>query len=247
MRKIKFYSFALSPFALKVQSYLLFLDVDFETEFVDPMKARSIIPVGTTIPVLTIDGESRNNSSDLGFWLDDLYPEKHLVPEQLKDKIVAVDNWVTRQLINHAFRESVGFDDSMIAKFKKRWRLSKVLDLTSPNGISTIFRILHMLFIEQSFIKGHINSTDKSRPLSELKLELANQFENLLEGGPFLCGSNHPTLADLSAYPQIVKTEVVNGEDYFLPGQCVLDWVKNMEQSVPNLLQCFPEVIKHTK
>ena len=42
MSKIKFYSFALSPFALKVQSYLLYLDIDFDTVFVNPLKIKLI-------------------------------------------------------------------------------------------------------------------------------------------------------------------------------------------------------------
>ena len=125
MSMIKLYSFALSPYALKVQSYLLFLDVDFETIYIDPMKIRKILPVGKTVPVLTVNTESRNESSDLGYWLNELYPEKKLVPKFLIEKTKITEKWVNDRLVNHAFREAIGFDDRFIIKAKKRLHLSK--------------------------------------------------------------------------------------------------------------------------
>jgi glutathione S-transferase len=225
MNKIQFYSFALSPYALKVHCYLLYLDIDFETVFVDPLKMRKILPVGATVPVLSINGESRNESSDLGFWLGEMYPEKGLVPKKLEQKIVKADQWVGNRLINYSFRESIGFDDPLVTRARKRLHLSKALGQTSPNGVSSIFRLLHMVFLGQTFIKRHIAMTDKTRPLSELKVELAEEFEVFLEGGPFLCGSQQPTMADLSAYPHVVRTKIVDGGDYFLPGEVVHKWV----------------------
>jgi len=248
MDKIQFYSFALSPYALKVNCYLLFLGVDFETIFIDPLKIRTILPVGTRVPVLTINGESRNESSELGYWLNELYPEKRLVPAELKAKLAEADRWVNDRLINHEFRDALGYDDSLVIRAKKRLRLSEILDQTAePNGVSGLFRFLHMLFVGATFVRHRIAMTDKTRPLSELKVDLAEEFEELLEGGPFLCGSSSPTMADLSAYPQIVKSRVVNGTDYFLPSGTVENWVAAMEQAVPNLQYCFPEKIKAQK
>jgi glutathione S-transferase len=173
MHKIEFYSWALSPFANKVQCYLLFLDIEYETIFVDAMLIRKMLPIGITIPVLTIDGESRNESSELGFWLNELYPNKLLVPEELKNKIIEADNWVTDRLINHSFRDFFGFDDPLIIRAKKRLHFSKMLDQTSPKRLGIIFRFFHMLLIGQTFVKGLIATTDRTRPLGELKSELA--------------------------------------------------------------------------
>lgn len=95
MRNIQLYSFALSPYALKVKCYLLFLDVTFETIQIEPMKIRTVLPVGKTVPVLTVDDESRNESSDLGNWLNELYPEKKLVPVSLIEKLKSQTNGLT--------------------------------------------------------------------------------------------------------------------------------------------------------
>ena len=245
MNNITFYSFALSPFALKVHSYLLALGVEFDTVFVDAMKMRTILPIGKTIPVLTINNESRRDSSELGYWLSSLYPEKNLAPKVLLGKINTADDWVNNRLINLSFREALGFDDSLMARYKKRLYLSNILGQTSPEGVSAVFRFFHMLFVGQTFVKRHIAMTDKTRSLADLKVELALEFEGLLEGGPFLCGSDTPTLADLSAYPQIVKPKFLLGGDYFLPGDVVCSWVARIEEVHPNLLECFPKKIRY--
>lgn len=247
MNKVQFYSFALSPYALKVHCYLLALDIDFETIFVDAMKMRKILPVGSTVPVLTVNNESRNESSDIGYWLNELYPQQQLVPLELIAKTQIADKWVNDKLINLAFRDTVGFDDPIIKKYKKRLHLSKVLGQTSPNGVSVIFRFFHMLFLEQTFVKNNIAMTDTGRILNDLRIELATEFNELLEGGPFLCGSQKPTLADLSAYPQIVKPKAINGLEHFLPGEIVSAWVSNIEKAYPKLLHCFPEKIKYAQ
>lgn len=247
MNKVQFYSFALSPYALKVHCYLLALDIDFETIFVDAMKMREILPVGKTVPVLTVNSESRNESSEIGYWLNELYPEQQLVPLELVEKTQIADKWVNDRLINLAFRDSVGFDDPMIKKYKKRLHLSKALGQTSPNGVSAIFRLAHMLLLEKTFVKNNIAMTDVGRKLDDLRVELAAEFNELLEGGPFLCGSQKPTLADLSAYPQIVKPKAIDGLEYFLPGETVSTWVSNMEKAYPKLLACFPEKIEYAQ
>ena len=104
-----------------------------------------------------------------------------------------------------------------------------------------------MLFLEQTFVKNNIAMTDTGRLLSDLRIELATEFNELLEDGPFLCGSQKPTLADLSAYPQIVKPKAIDGLEDFLPGEIVSTWVSNIEKTYPKLLGCFPEKIKYTQ
>lgn len=245
MNQIKFFSFALSPYALKVNCYLIFLGVEYETLFVNPLTMRKEIPVGSTIPVLTINDESRNESTEIGLWLNEIFPDKELVPAVLKDKVIEIDDWVSHRLIPHAFREFIGHDDTLPKRASKRWKLSQVLDQTSPNGISGLFRFLHLLFVGQTFVKGLVSTTDKSRHLSDLKQELAQEFEKFLEGGPFLAGSDKPTLADLSVYPQVVTPKYIHGDQYFMPGDGVRNWVFAMEQAIPKLRSCFPEEIQH--
>lgn len=261
MKDIKLYSFALSPFALKVRSYLLFLGVNFETIFVHPMDMRDpkdpgklkdlsnmkeVIPCGQSVPALTINENCINESSDAGKWLSSLYPDSSLIPKSIEPLVLDTDNWVTHKLINLWFRDSAGFDDSLPTRIRKRWALSRALNKTTPNGVSIFFRVMHLFFMGRSFVSAHIAATDTSRTMSELRQELAQEFEERLCGGPFFCGSSSPTMADLSAYPQIVKPRVIDGMDYLLPGAVVANWVARMEKTVPNLHDCFPRQIQHS-
>lgn len=259
MSSITLYAFALSPFALKVRCYLLFLGVDFDTVYVnplamrdpddlrkvkDPERMKAVIPCGKTIPALQIGKDCINESSDAGQWLADLYTDTALIPDDIASEVRNADHWVSTKLINLAFRDAIGFDNGLVRGAIKRWRLSRVLRQTSPDNISFAFRVMHLLSIGRSFIKSHIDATDTSRSLLDLKLEMAREFEERLAGGPFLCGASQPTMADLSAYPQIVKPKLIDGEDYLLPGLAVSQWVQQMEQAVPELDNCFPETIR---
>jgi len=237
---IKLYTFALSPYGLKVCGYLQFLELDFTTIYVDPMRMREQLPVGRKVPVLSINGEARNESTELGLWLDAKYPGRGMVPKHLRAGIMAADDWVTRRLIPHLFRDAIGYDDPPLERARKRLQMSKVLDQTSPRGISPLFRLLHLLFIGRTFVGDQVAATDTSVSLGELKRQLALEFEDLLGGGPFLAASARPTLADLSAYPQIVMPKLLRGEDCFLPGEVVHNWVDAMERIVPRIHGCVP-------
>lgn len=57
------YAFALSPYVLKVITYLKFKRIQPEIIYVHPAKAKSILPVGSTVPVLTVDGASTSEST----------------------------------------------------------------------------------------------------------------------------------------------------------------------------------------
>ena len=242
MSDIKLYTFALSPYGLKVQCYLSFLQLDFQIVYVDPIKMRQELPVGRKVPVLSIDGEARNESTQLGLWLDEKYPLQRLVPQDLKVDVMAADDWVTHRLIPHLFRDAIGYDDPPVERARKRLKMSKVLDQTSPRGLSLLFRLLHLLFIGRTFVGDQVSSTDTASTLPELKQQLAGEFEKLLGAGPFLAASEQPTLADLSAYPQIVIPRLLQGEDYFLPGGTVQNWVDAVEQAVPGIHRCLPAI-----
>lgn len=233
--EITFYSFALSPFALKVQSYLLYKRVTFKTVYVDPIAMRKEIPCGTTIPVLTINDESRNESTAIGLWLDELYPDDDPLLPINGEQVLSADQWVTDVLIATAFRISLGVNDPFGTQMKKRWQLSDALNKTIPNKVSILFRIAHLLFVHRAgFLQQAINSTDLSQTNEQWCESVAQEFTALLAGGPFLCGSLRPTLADLSAFPQIVVPQLRGESKLLLPGSEVAAWVGRMQKAMPD-------------
>lgn len=67
MPNVTLYTFATSPYGLKVQAYLAYKRVPYDVVYVDSFQMRRVLPVGHTVPVLQIDDESRNDSQVIAF------------------------------------------------------------------------------------------------------------------------------------------------------------------------------------
>ena len=78
MPDIKLYGYATSPYVRKVGCFLYYKGVDFTHVPVNPINPRETLghTGGNSVPVLEVDGECRRESSQLGHWLDELFPEK---------------------------------------------------------------------------------------------------------------------------------------------------------------------------
>ena len=73
---VRLYTYVMSPYAAKVHGFLLRKRVPFETLYVNPLRARQELPVGRQVPVLTIGDESRADSTPIGLWLDERFPDQ---------------------------------------------------------------------------------------------------------------------------------------------------------------------------
>ena len=72
---VKLFTYAMSPFAAKVHCFLLYKRIPFECFYIHPLRLREDLPVGHQIPVVTIGDESRGDSTPIGLWLDERFPE----------------------------------------------------------------------------------------------------------------------------------------------------------------------------
>jgi len=107
MPSIRLYTYVMSPYAAKVHCFLLYKRLDFELFYINPLRVKQDLPVGRQIPVLTVDGESRADSTPIGLWLDDLFPDApRLLPREgaERERLVTLDDWVTNHLIPGSFR-----------------------------------------------------------------------------------------------------------------------------------------------
>ena len=237
------YSFALSPFVLKVRCYLLYKQLPFHTQYVNPGNMRAQLPVGRTVPVLQVGEDSRNESSAIGLWLEELFPQTPpLIPEGInKDAILEADNWVSQRLIPALFRIFLGIKAPVWQRLRQRWSASAALKQTSPNGFSLQQRIMHALFVDRlPFIQHAVAQTDMTLSNEELRVQISREFADLLGDGPFLCGSQVPTLADCSAFA-IIATPYLRGDgELFLPGSSVTAWARRMKEWLPEAEQLLP-------
>ena len=241
--KIRLYSYAMSPYAAKVHCFLLYKQLDFECFYVNPLRVPRDLPVGHLVPVLTIGEESRNDSTPIGLWLDERYPETpRLLPAQgeERDRLVALDDWVTDHLIPGSFRSYPG---EGLGRFLNGWQLSRVMASTADGGLPWVLRAAWPLIIKRvKFVQRMIAQADNGLPVYEAKLKLYQEFLAHLAGGPFLAGRDTPSLPDLAAYPQfsLYYTVGMQGGDDILGYPDLMAWLERMRPFVAGEPQLLP-------
>lgn len=227
---IRHYRYALSPFAAKVHCYLGFKGLAFETFYVHPLRVRRELPVGHTVPVLEIDGEARNDSTPIGLWLEERFPERRaLLPgdPEASRRVLAIDRWVTERLIPTTFRLMLAPDAPLLARVRGRRRGARVLHATVPGGIPLAMRVFYPFLITRAaFIRRLLEATDPSRPTAAVVEDVLGELAERLGKGPFLGELPDPGLADLSAWAQLALPYLAgyDGAEAFLAHPELQSW-----------------------
>jgi glutathione S-transferase len=242
-RSIRLYSYAMSPYASKVHCFLLFKQLDFECFYIHPMRVKEDLPVGRQIPVVTVDGESRADSTPIGLWLDALFPDTPaLLPPDADERaeVLAIDDWISDHLIPASFRSYPG---EGIDHFINGWHLSRVMANTARGGLAFYLRAAWPVIITRvGFVRRLLAQADDGRPVRESKFRLYDEFLARLAGGPFLAGRDTPSLADFSAFPQFALFHVMGfrGGDDILERPDLIAWMRRVAPFVEGQPPVFP-------
>jgi glutathione S-transferase len=232
---IRLYSYAMSPFAAKVHCFLLYKGLDFECFYINPLRVARDLPLGRKIPVLTVGGESRADSTPIGLWLDELFPERPaLLPGagEERERLLALDEWVSQRLIPGSFRFYPG---PGLDRWLNGWKLSRVMARTARGGLPFWLRAAWPLFVTRlAFVRRLVAMADDGRPARESKLALYEEFLGRLGAGPFLAGRDAPSLPDLAAYPQFALFYATGfrGSEDILGSPALMDWLARMRPYV---------------
>ena len=207
---IRLFAYPTSPFAQKVGCYLKYKKLDFELVGVNPITAAEIGFTGQRrVPVLMIGDEWRLESSELGLWLEELYPHIPIMPadETARARVLAVDNWVSESLIPTIFRRAVEWENP-IYSIQNGWKLARAVHDASP--LPWYARVLWPLAVRRAaFIVRMVGELDLTESLAKRTARMQMEFAEHLGGGPFFAGQSKPTLADLSAYPVVVGSHLM--------------------------------------
>ena len=133
MPEIKLYGYATCPFVRKVVCFLYYKGIDFTHIPVNPINPRETLghTGGNSVPVLEVDGECRRESSQLGHWLDELFPEKPIYPAVHRSKIGDIDAWVSDTFLTSIFRPAIDGELNLQARFRG-WRLAALVSAHTP-------------------------------------------------------------------------------------------------------------------
>jgi glutathione S-transferase len=247
MDPIRLYTYAMSPYACKVHGFLLYKQLDFECFYINPLRVKQDLPLGRQIPVVTIDGESRADSTPIGLWLDERFPESPpLLPrdEVERKRLLAIDEWITNQLIPGSFRFYPG---SGINRILNGWKLSYVMTNTAQGGLPIVLRAAWPLFIKRvPFVRRLLAQADDGLPDHASKQRLYREFLAHLDGGPFLGGREAPSLPDFAAYPQFALFYVIGfrGSEDILEHPELMAWLGRMRPYLDGKPEWMPAVVR---
>ncbi len=245
--RIRHYTYAMSPYAAKVHCFLLYKRLDFECFYIHPLRVEKDLPVGRQIPVVTVGTESRADSTPIGLWLDERFPDHPpLLPRdgEEREHLMAIDTWLSNHLIPGSFRSYPG---AGIDRILNGWKLSHVMANTAQGGLPLWLRAAWPLIIGRvGFVRRLVAMADNGLPVREAKWKLYDEFLAHLGDGPFLGGRDAPSLPDLSAYPQFALYYVTGfrgGED-ILERPALMTWMGRMRPYVEGEPPLVPAVVR---
>ena len=234
---IRLYSYPTSPYAQKVGCYLKYKKLDFELVGVNPITSAEIAFTGQKrVPVLKIGDEWRLESSELGLWLEELYPEIPIMPadEAARAEVLAVDQWVSESLIPTIFRRAVEWENP-IYSIQNGWKLARAVHNASP--LPWYARVLWPLAVKRApFILRMVGELDLTESIAERITRMQKEFAEHLDDGPFFAGQSKPTLADLSAYPIVVSSHLMGMKTMgsLIDDPVLASWSRRVQTHLPD-------------
>ena len=246
-KTITLYGFATSPFVMKVKAYLEYKRIPYGFCPVRPRTAEQIAFTGQKkVPVLKVDDEWRTNSSDLGIWLEELFPKPRILGKtpDARDEILKLDHWVTNRLIPTRLRENIDWY-RYFSGWGNGWRQARIINSTTP--IPWYWRYAWPIAIQRApSVWKEMEKIDRRQPLDALWYDVLEELEDHLADGPFMGGFKKPTLADLSAYPVLIAPWLMGHNCLFrwLERDRIIDWMSRVQSHLPdNPLPCDDQFI----
>jgi len=233
---ITLYSYVSSPYAAKVHCYLLYKKLPFNVFYVTPLNPVKELPFGHQIPVLKMGDQIQTESSNIGLWLDNTFPDTlPLSPKdkQLKQDVMEMDDWVSSVLIPSIFYSIYPqINTSCFHTISNAMRLGFCVGKTTTNGLPYGIRLLWPLFIRYAgFIRHMITPMAREGSPEHIRAHALSYLEEKLQQNKFLANTPQPSLADLSAWPQIVMPYKLGlkGFDDFKDYPAILRWINEID------------------
>ncbi len=242
--RVTLYGYATSPYVQKVNCYLIFKRIDFDVVHVNPINPVQVRFSGQRqVPVLTIGEEWRTDSTPIGIWLDERFPEHPILPSSpaARNAVLAIDRWVSEVFIpGMLFRQVLQWNSVPIG-LAGGWRLAKLLHSTRP--LSLPLRLLWPILLRRaSFVHRIVEGIGRDEPQSVMRCRIVSEFLDHLGDGPFLGGRAEPTLCDLSLYSvwihpylTLPRRYVEGGSAGSIPGYpAFMAWMRRVHERMPH-------------
>jgi len=235
MAEIKIYGYATSPFVRKVGCFLYYKELDFEHVPVSPVDPQATLSKfgGSQVPVLEIGDEWRRNSSDIGHWLDERFPDKPLCPSAHRELILEIDRWVNSTFLPSTFRAAIDGGLSLNLRFRF-WRLAALVSAHTP--LPEKIRHKWPEFVGKApFIQAMAEGMDLSESMKDMQMRIAGELVGYIGDGPFIGGLEMPTMLDFAVFPQLIFGFLFGLEDKLSAAQhpVLKEWMIKVAEHLP--------------
>ena len=215
MSEIKLYGYSTSPFVRKVAACLYYKKLPFEHVPVNPVDPKASIGFTgkTQVPVLKIGEEWKTDSTPIAIWLDELYPERPLLPSEPEARadILKIDDWINHSFFPSYFRGAVDGAKNLAQKHMG-WRLAAIVSAHTPLPEHIRHRWPDLLGYAP-FIVKMVDTLDREESLIDMNMRIGMEMIGHLGDGPFMGGSQAPSLADFALFPQLIFPLMVGLSD----------------------------------
>ena len=202
---IELFGFPTSPYTMKVAGYLEYKQLNYRFTGVNPISYREVrFSDVRQVPILKIGEDWLADSDDIALWLDDVFPQRPLLPysTNTKSTILDINSWINHAVIPCMFRLSVDWP-SIGSGLSNGWKLGNSVHRTAR--IPFWCRLLWPLLVQRAgFVNNIVNTLDRSEPLIDLQQRLVHDFSEKLGNGPYLGSQTRPSLADVTLYPLVI-------------------------------------------
>lgn len=235
MPKVKLYGYATSPYVRKTACFLHYKKIPFEYIPVNPINPKETIGFtgNTRVPILQIDDEWRVESSEHAHWLDELFPEYTLCPNEYKQKIIEVDTWLNRVFLPSIFRSVIDGKLNLNARMRY-WRLAAIVSSQTPLPE----KIRHQwpeILMQASFIQKMGEDMDLTEDPKDMQMRIGMELVTHIGDGPFIASMECPTMLDFAVFPQVVFGVMAGLEDKLLAAMhpVLKNWIKAVAKHLP--------------
>ena len=250
MSEIQLFSYPTSPYAQKVGCYLKFKQLDFRFVAVNPLTNVEILFTRQRqVPVLQIGDEWRKDSSELGIWLENFFPQRPILPSDPMQRahILQIDQWISDHLIPSGFRYAVEWQNTWYS-ITNGWRLARAVSDARP--LPLYVRLIWPWGVKRApFIVDMVNQLNLNESMVDMNARLQKEFLSHLDSGPFLGASSTVTLADLSAFPIVTSGYFMGmkSKQSLIEHSEIHEWAKRVYAELPSNPLLVPDKLLRRK
>lgn len=236
---IKLYTYALSPYGMKVYWALRMKSLPFELIYVSLFDQKEIaFTEQQMVPVLSIGDEWKLDSTPIVHWLDEKFPDNNLtgVSPRERSAIAEIDEWASEQYIPAFFRHCTDSHKNLVGMFDVGLKLASTMDKTSGGVPKYMYPFWPFVLRRRApFVAREVEKVADFGSCADADRAMLEVLEGYLAESRFLGRESSPTIADIAIYAQVhcaLSLRMKGILDVRTSG-VVHDWIRALEQAFP--------------